>query len=122
MNSTKAQGARMAKGRNWLDTMVEIAAAAPGCIGTRMTGGGFGGCTVSLVEKRAADAFVGIEAEHTRDRRALVSDQAVCPADKDDVRRVAHQRPETLLAPAQVLCQQPLRLGATAQQRIAPRK
>jgi galactokinase len=37
-----------------LDAMVEIAVRQPGLIGARMTGGGFGGCTINLV--RAADA------------------------------------------------------------------
>ncbi|HXW07902.1 MAG TPA: galactokinase [Vicinamibacterales bacterium] len=36
-----------------LDAMVEIATGLPGVIGTRMTGGGFGGCTVTLVEEAA---------------------------------------------------------------------
>ncbi len=40
-----------------LDLMVEIAAAQPGIIGARMTGGGFGGCTVNLVESDAVEAF-----------------------------------------------------------------
>lgn len=39
-----------------LDTMVEIAAGLPGVIGARMTGGGFGGCTVNLVDAPAADS------------------------------------------------------------------
>ncbi len=38
-----------------LDTMVEIAQSQPGVYGSRMTGAGFGGCTVSLVEKKFAD-------------------------------------------------------------------
>jgi galactokinase len=33
-----------------LDTMVEIAMRQRGILGTRMTGGGFGGCTINLVE------------------------------------------------------------------------
>ena len=33
-----------------LDLLVELAVAQPGVIGSRMTGGGFGGCTVSIVE------------------------------------------------------------------------
>jgi galactokinase len=41
-----------------LDLMVEVASSAPGVRGARMTGGGFGGCTVNLVERDAADAFV----------------------------------------------------------------
>ena len=40
-----------------LDTLVEIAAELPGCYGARMTGGGFGGCTVNLVEENKADQF-----------------------------------------------------------------
>ncbi len=41
-----------------LDTMVELANAQPGCYGARMTGGGFGGCAVALVENGAVEAFV----------------------------------------------------------------
>ena len=40
-----------------LDTMVEIAERDPACIGARMTGGGFGGCTVNLVRHEALDDF-----------------------------------------------------------------
>jgi galactokinase len=40
-----------------LDLMVDIARSIPGTYGSRMTGGGFGGCTISLVEKSAADDF-----------------------------------------------------------------
>lgn len=39
------------------DLLVELAAAQPGIIGARLTGGGFGGCTVNLVEAAHADAF-----------------------------------------------------------------
>jgi galactokinase len=40
-----------------IDTLVELAQADPACIGSRMTGGGFGGCTVSLVRAEDAEAF-----------------------------------------------------------------
>jgi galactokinase len=40
-----------------LDLMVEIATAQPGLIGARMTGGGFGGCTINLVESAAVSDF-----------------------------------------------------------------
>ncbi|HET7010863.1 MAG TPA: galactokinase [Anaerolineales bacterium] len=40
-----------------VDTLVEIAAGLPGCHGSRLTGGGFGGSTVNLVEKAEAVSF-----------------------------------------------------------------
>jgi galactokinase len=41
-----------------LDLLVKIARGLPGCIGARMTGGGFGGCTVNLVETTQTGAFI----------------------------------------------------------------
>lgn len=41
-----------------LDTMVEEARKIDGVVGSRMTGGGFGGCTVSLVKDEAIDTFI----------------------------------------------------------------
>ena len=40
-----------------LDTMVEAAEGLPGFLGGRMTGGGFGGCTVNLVREDSAEDF-----------------------------------------------------------------
>ncbi len=51
-----------------LDTMVEVARAVPGVVASRMTGAGFGGCTVNLV---LADAVPALQAAVSReyDRR-----------------------------------------------------
>lgn len=41
-----------------LDTLFEAAIKQPGVIGSRMTGAGFGGCTVSIVNSHAIDSFI----------------------------------------------------------------
>lgn len=41
-----------------LDAMVEEARKIDGVIGSRMTGGGFGGCTVSIVNDESVDTFI----------------------------------------------------------------
>ena len=46
-----------------LDLMVELAKKVDGVYGARMTGGGFGGCTVNLVREEKADDFRALVAE-----------------------------------------------------------
>ena len=41
-----------------LDTLVSLAWEMPGVIGARMTGAGFGGCTVSIVKRNNVDDFI----------------------------------------------------------------
>ncbi|ULO22924.1 galactokinase [Methylocystis sp. SB2] len=49
-----------------LDLMVDIARSLPGVYGARMMGGGFGGCTINLVEASRAEAFAQAMADKYR--------------------------------------------------------
>jgi galactokinase len=63
-----------------LDAMVDIAAAQPGCWGARMTGAGFGGCAVALMERDAAQAAGQVIASEYQDRMRLQPAVYVCRA------------------------------------------
>ena len=54
-----------------LDTMVNEGRKIKGVIGTRMTGGGFGGCTVSLVKDEAVDAFIDQVGKNYQEKTGL---------------------------------------------------
>lgn len=51
-----------------LDALVEAAAEMDGTIGSRMTGAGFGGCSVSIVENNSVDNFIRTVGEKYRNR------------------------------------------------------
>ncbi|MBI5034275.1 MAG: galactokinase [Chloroflexi bacterium] len=63
-----------------LDTMVEIARQQPGCLGARLTGAGFGGCTVNLVEDKSVDAFVANVAREYQRQTGLTPQVYACHA------------------------------------------
>lgn len=50
-----------------LDALVDIAHGCPGVVGARMTGAGFGGCIVALVEEKAVSAMVQKVGQSYRD-------------------------------------------------------
>ncbi len=61
-----------------LDTLVELALEQEGVLGARMTGAGFGGCTVNLVHKDSVDDFIsnvkaGYQKKTERDTDIYVS-------------------------------------------------
>jgi len=58
-----------------LDALVEIAREVAGVYGARMTGGGFGGCAIALVEQGAVEALqsaIASEYNHRFEKPALV--------------------------------------------------
>ncbi|OAB40759.1 galactokinase [Paenibacillus antarcticus] len=61
-----------------LDVMVEEARRIPGTLGARMTGAGFGGCTVSLVHEDSVEQFVQQVGDNYRVRTGFESDFYVC--------------------------------------------
>ena len=65
-----------------VDTLVAIAQRQPGCYGGRITGGGFGGCTVNLVKADATETFVAAVRREYKEATGIVADCFVCaPSD-----------------------------------------
>ncbi len=63
-----------------LDTMVEVARQQAGCFGARLTGAGFGGCTVNLVRDSTVPAFVASVPRGYRERTGIEPQIYVCRA------------------------------------------
>lgn len=64
------------------DVLAETAQSHPACIGSRLTGGGFGGCTISLVKKECVQQFDDYLLKQYRQKTGYT---AVCyRADIDD--------------------------------------
>ena len=61
-----------------LDLMVEAAEGLPGYYGGRMTGGGFGGCTVNLVASGQAEAFRESIAKRYQEKTGISPDIYIC--------------------------------------------
>ena len=64
-----------------LDLMVDLARGAPGVYGARMTGGGFGGCTVNLVDARFVKSFQDFIAAAYHDATGLTPQIFCCAPD-----------------------------------------
>ena len=57
-----------------LDTIVEEALKTPKCIGARMTGAGFGGCAIALVENNNVESFIKIVSKNYHEKTKLTPD------------------------------------------------
>ena len=62
------------------DAMVELAQDIPGLIGARLTGGGFGGCTINLVERSQAKAFAEELGKRYAAKTGIVPQIHICHA------------------------------------------
>lgn len=73
-----------------LDVMVEAAEGLPGYCGGRMTGGGFGGCTINLVADEHAESFGESVALRYREKTGIAPEIYTCSAADG-----AHLEPKT---------------------------
>jgi galactokinase len=64
-----------------LDLMVEAAEDSPGFCGGRMTGGGFGGCTINLVHEENTEEFARRIAESYRQQTGINPQVYLCTAE-----------------------------------------
>jgi len=62
------------------DILVDLASREPACIGARLTGGGFGGCTVNLVESAEAPGFSDRLLENYRAATGISAEIYLCHA------------------------------------------
>jgi galactokinase len=60
------------------DLLVTLALPLPGCLGSRLTGGGFGGCTVSLVEADAVESFAATIQQQFHAATGKLPDVFIC--------------------------------------------
>ncbi len=81
-----------------IDFMVEKAVSIPGCFGARLTGGGFGGCTVNLVHESAVERFGHILQAAYHQRFSVESELYVCEAVDGALQRLNPQRGKELTA------------------------
>ncbi len=61
-----------------LDALVDIARREPGVLGSRLTGGGFGGATVSLIERNTADTVAASITKKYRERTGNTCQTYLC--------------------------------------------
>jgi galactokinase len=62
------------------DTLTDAARASTGCYGARLTGGGFAGCAVALVDRAAAHDFVAEVMERYERRTGRSGPAYICHA------------------------------------------
>lgn len=63
-----------------LDLLVDIASGCEGVYGSRMTGGGFGGCTISLVRSHSVEGFSKEIRQTYKEKTGITPDLYICSA------------------------------------------
>jgi len=62
------------------DIMVDLAQDLPGLIGARLTGGGFGGCTINVVESSSAKDFAAALKQRYQQATGINPEIHICHA------------------------------------------
>nr|MBA3295589.1 galactokinase [Acidobacteriota bacterium] len=63
-----------------LDLLADVANSCEGVFGSRMTGGGFGGCTVTLLRRTQVEAVVATLAQEYQRATGLTPEVYACEA------------------------------------------
>ena len=61
-----------------LDYLVELARSIPGCLGARLSGGGFGGITIHLVEATAAEEYAKRVSTAYQSKTGVAAETIIC--------------------------------------------
>ena len=77
-----------------VDFLVDTAVSLPGCYGGRLTGGGFGGCTVNLVEADLVESFTPALHKAYQERFGIDAAIYVCEAVDGALARLTHAAEE----------------------------
>ena len=77
-----------------VDFLVDTAVSLPGCYGGRLTGGGFGGCTVNLVEADLVETFTPALHKAYQERFGIDAAIYVCEAVDGALARLTHTAEE----------------------------
>jgi galactokinase len=73
-----------------IDALVEMAMQQEDCFGARITGGGFGGCTVNLVRAEAAEGFIAVLRKTYQEKTGMIA-ECVVSAPTDGALALAEQ-------------------------------
>ena len=61
-----------------LDTLIDIAKSTPGCLGARLSGGGFGGITIHLVRADKAEKYAQTVCDEYKKRTGIAAESFIC--------------------------------------------
>jgi galactokinase len=80
-----------------VDFLVDTAATLPGCFGARLTGGGFGGCTVNLVATDQAESFATSLKQAYKTHLNIEAQTYICAAVDGAVARASSLEPHPVI-------------------------